>query len=61
MIEVYGFKFSVYAWISRFALHEKGVNYTWIEVNPFAPDVDPTYVTKHPFCRVPTIVPQGVV
>jgi len=54
-LDLYGFKFSVYAWIARFALHEKGVDYNWIEVNPFADDVDADYWVKHPFCRVPTL------
>ncbi len=26
-IELHGYQYSVYAWIARFALHEKGVNY----------------------------------
>ena len=56
VIDLHGYKFSVYAWIARFALHEKGVKYNWIEVNPFADDVDPAYLAKHPFCRVPTLV-----
>lgn len=59
MIDLYGFKFSVYAWIARFALHEKDVDYNWIEVNPFAEDVDPAYLEKHPFGRVPTLVQGG--
>jgi glutathione S-transferase len=55
MIDLYGYKYSVYAWIARFALHEKGINYNWIEVNPFSENVDPSYLMKHPFCRVPTL------
>src|SRR5215475_12267237 len=56
MIDLYGYKYSVYAWIARFTLHEKGINYNWIEVNPFSGNVDPSYLRKHPFCRVPTLV-----
>src|SRR5262245_61676905 len=56
MIDLYGYKYSVYAWIARFSLHEKGIDYNWIEVNPFADNVDPAYLRKHPFCRVPTLV-----
>jgi len=56
MIDLYGYKYSVYAWIARFTLHEKGINYNWIEVNPFSGNVDPAYLRKHPFCRVPTLV-----
>lgn len=55
MIEIYGYHLSVYSWIARFALHEKGVTYRWIEVNPFQ-EVPPGYLEKHPFCRVPTVV-----
>jgi len=56
MINLYGYKYSVYAWIARFTLHEKGINYDWIEVNPFSDDVDADYLRKHPFNRVPTLV-----
>jgi glutathione S-transferase len=61
MIDLYGYKYSVYAWIVRFALHEKAVAYNWIEVNPFADDVDSGYLDLHPFCRVPTLVNNGFV
>jgi glutathione S-transferase len=56
MIDLYGYKYSVYAWIARFTLHEKGINYNWIEVNPFSDNVDAGYLRKHPFGRVPTLV-----
>ena len=55
-VELNGYKYSVYAWIARFALHEKGVAYNWVEVNPFAQDVPARYLELHPFCRVPTLV-----
>ncbi len=55
-LELHGFKYSVYAWIARFALREKGVDYAWVEVNPFAEDVPAAYLALHPFCRVPTLV-----
>jgi len=56
MTDLYGYQFSVYAWIVRFGLHEKGVGYNWIEVNPFDNHVDRRYLEIHPFCRVPTLV-----
>ena len=56
MVELYGYRFSVYSWIARFALHEKGVSYNWAEVNPFADEADPEYLAKNPFNRVPTLV-----
>jgi glutathione S-transferase len=54
--ELYGYQFSVYSWIARLALEEKGVGYRWIEVNPFARDVAESYLALHPFKRVPTLV-----
>jgi glutathione S-transferase len=55
-VELYGYKYSVYAWIARLALHEKGVAYGWREVNPFAEDVPADYLAMHPFKRVPVLV-----
>ena len=55
-VELYGYRYSVYSWIARFALAEKGVEYHWTEVNPFAPDVPESYLALHPFKRVPTLV-----
>ena len=55
-MELHGYQYSVYAWIARFALHEKGVDYRWVEVNPFAADVPADYLALHPFGRVPTLV-----
>ena len=58
-VKLHGYKYSVYAWIARFALHEKGIDYTWVEVDPFADDVPAAYLDLHPFCRVPTLVDGG--
>lgn len=55
-VELYGYQYSVYSWIARLALEEKGVDYHWIEVNPFAPDVPESYLALHPFKRVPALV-----
>ena len=55
-VELHGYKYSVYAWIARFALHEKAVAYGWVEVNPFAGDLSPDYLALHPFARVPVLV-----
>lgn len=54
--ELHGYQYSVYAWIARFALHEKNVGYQWVEVNPFADDLSAGYLALHPFGRVPTLV-----
>ncbi len=55
-VTLHGFEFSVYAWIARFALHEKDVSYNWVEVNPFSPEMPKSYLDLHPFQRVPTLV-----
>jgi glutathione S-transferase len=57
-LELYGYQYSVYSWIARLALQEKGKggDYRWIEINPFAPDVPESYLALHPFKRVPTLV-----
>lgn len=55
-VELHGYQYSVYAWIARFALHEKGISYRWVEVNPFAADLSAEYLLMHPFGRVPTLV-----
>jgi glutathione S-transferase len=55
-VQLYGYKYSVYSWIARLALEEKGEGYRWIEINPFAPDVPESYLALHPFKRVPTLV-----
>ena len=55
-VELYGYQYSVYSWIARLALEEKGVSHHWIEINPFAPDVPESYLALHPFKRVPALI-----
>lgn len=55
-IELHGYQYSVYSWIARLALHEKGKAFDWIEVNPFAEDVPASYLAIHPFKRVPALI-----
>jgi len=55
-VELYGYRYSVYSWIARLALEEKGIGYRWIEVDPFADDVPASYLALHPFKRVPTLL-----
>ena len=43
-VELHGYKSSVYAWIARFALRDKGIGYRWVEVNPFADNVPEDYL-----------------
>lgn len=59
--ELHGYQYSVYSWIARLALHEKGVTYDWIEVNPFAEDIPASYLAMHPFKRVPALTHAGFV
>ncbi|MEM7178984.1 MAG: glutathione S-transferase family protein, partial [Pseudomonadota bacterium] len=56
MPELHGYRISVFSWVARWALAEKGVAYRWVEVNPFAEDVPADYLALNPFCRVPTLV-----
>jgi len=60
-VELHGFQYSVYSWIARLALHEKGVEYNWVEVNPFSEVVPAYYLEMHPFKRVPTLVHDELV
>lgn len=54
--ELHGYKYSVYTWIARFALLEKGVDFSAIEVDPFSDAGHPA----HPFGKVPLFLHQGI-
>ena len=54
-LTLHGFKFSVYSWIARLALHEKGLTYGWVEVNPFVDPLPEGYSSLQPFGRVPVL------
>lgn len=58
-LTLHGYRYSVYLRIARLALAEKGVAYDRVEVNPFAPDRPESYLTLHPFGRVPALVHDG--
>ncbi|WP_338550293.1 glutathione S-transferase family protein [Roseovarius phycicola] len=51
-LELHGYRFSVYTRIVRMVLHEKGLEYAYREVDPFAETPDPAL---HPFGRVPSL------
>ena len=55
-VELHGYQYRVYSWIARLALHEKGVAYSWVEIDPFAVNVSASYLAMHPFKRVPALV-----
>jgi glutathione S-transferase len=55
-VELHGYQYSVYSWIARLAIHEKGVGYNWVEINPFSANVPASYLALHPFKRVPALI-----
>lgn len=60
-VTLHGYEHSVYSWIARLTLRERGVGFDWVEVDPFAPDVPAAYLALHPFRRVPVLVHDGFV
>ncbi|MCX7379625.1 MAG: glutathione S-transferase family protein [Alphaproteobacteria bacterium] len=53
-VELIGYRYSVYLWIARVVLEEKGVAFAHVEVDPFA-GVPDWYLGLHPFGRVPVL------
>ncbi|MGI9351989.1 MAG: glutathione S-transferase family protein [Rhizobiaceae bacterium] len=58
-IELHGYKYSVYTWIARACLHQKGIAYETIEVDPFSLDLSSDYLILNPFGNVPTLIHDG--
>jgi glutathione S-transferase len=57
---LYGLSRSVYTRIARLALEEKGVRYTFEEVEIFGPEAVPAaHLARHPFGRIPVIEHDG--
>ena len=55
---LHGYRHSIYSWIVRLTLAEKGQDWDWVEVNPFA---DPQAArARHPFARVPVLLHDGL-
>jgi len=54
-VELHGYSYSVYTWIVKFTLFEKGVTYRMVEVNPFSKNGHPA----HPFGKVPLLIYNG--
>ena len=50
-----GFEPSVYTRAVRLALHEKGLTYDFVEVDPFSPEGQEALRNLHPFGRVPVL------
>jgi glutathione S-transferase len=60
-LKLHGYQPSVYARIARMTCLEKGVAYEWCEVNPFDAHMPVTYLSLHPFRRVPALQHDGFV
>ncbi len=60
-ISLHGYQYSVYSWVARFVLIEKGINFDWVEVDPFSSEPLEDYLKLNPFQRVPTLVHNGFV
>lgn len=54
-LSLYGIKYSLYFWIARLALHERGLAYDIVEIDPFEPPLPDSYLALHPFGRVPAL------
>lgn len=56
-VALHGYQHSIYSWAVRLALSEKGVDWEWEEVDPFA---EPERAARrHPFAKVPVLVHGG--
>ncbi|MEQ8832626.1 MAG: glutathione S-transferase family protein [Alphaproteobacteria bacterium] len=55
-LRLHAYRHSVYSWIARLTLHEKGLAYDWVEIDPFEPGVPASFLEMQPFCRVPVLV-----
>jgi hypothetical protein len=56
-ITLYGAEYSVYTRIARLALKEKGVDYSFEQVDIFAEGGPPEgYLKRHPFNRIPAFM-----
>jgi len=55
-IKLFGYQHSVYSWIAKLTLKEKGVDFQWSEIDPFTKPPSQSYLDLHPFNRVPTLV-----
>ncbi|OWU86100.1 hypothetical protein ATO6_04370 [Oceanicola sp. 22II-s10i] len=56
-LTLHGFRYSVYVRAARIALHERGLDYALIEVNPFSGANDPP--NPHPMNRIPVLNHDG--
>lgn len=57
-VTLHGMHYSVYVWVARLTLAEKGIDYDLAEINPFA-EVSTEHLKRHPFNRVPVLEHDG--
>jgi len=56
---LHGYEFSVYSRIARLVCYEKGIQFDWIEIDPFSEPAPSPYEKLHPFRRVPVLEHDG--
>ncbi len=56
---LHGYEFSVYSRIARLVCYEKGIEFDWVEINPFSEPAPSPYEKLHPFRRVPVLEHDG--
>ncbi len=56
-LTLFGFRYSVYVRAARIALHERGLDYRLVEVNPFSGGARAT--NPHPMNRIPVLDDGG--
>ncbi len=61
ILELHGYRYSVYLRIVAMTLIEKKLGWTHIEVDPFDTPISDAYLALNPFGRVPTLVHDGFV
>lgn len=59
VLELHGYRYSVYSWIARVALTEKQLTFRTVEVNPFAEPGGGGDLGLHPFGKVPVLIHDG--
>ena len=58
-LKLYNYRHSVYSWIARLALAEKGLVYDLIEIDPFEDNPADEFLEINPLCRVPALIHNG--
>ncbi len=56
-----GYRYSVYTWIARMALAEKGLEHGYREADPYSNPPPQSLMRLHPFARVPVLDHDGFI